>query len=38
MTKITAAMAAELADDQGVCRRPVIRRVHDRELARTRQL
>lgn len=31
MTKITAAMAAELADDQGVCRRPVIRRVHDRE-------
>ncbi|MGO4956838.1 replication initiator [Luteococcus sp. Sow4_B9] len=28
---ITAAMAAELADDHGVCRRPVIRRVHDRQ-------
>lgn len=28
--KITAAMAAEMADSHGVCRRPVIRRVHDR--------
>lgn len=28
---ITAAMAADLADEHGVCRRPVIRRVHDRQ-------
>ncbi|GAB2488913.1 hypothetical protein GCM10027030_23780 [Luteococcus sediminum] len=28
---ITAAMAAELADANHVCRRPVVRRVHDRQ-------